>query len=131
MDLCMPHWIFVINDTDKEFDSRMQKKEWPIFSFTVNRNRIRPDDNVVFYKAGAGGQKFLGTATVTSKLKNGKNEMDFFVTLEDIKLWKNGIDIHPLVSKLELVKNKEMWGRHFQGGVRSVSDKDFQTILKN
>ncbi len=128
----MPHWIFIINDTDKEFERRMEKKEWPIFSFTANRKRINQKDKVLFYKAGIDGQKFLGTATITSKLKKESDEkIDFFVTLEDIKLWKNGIDIHPLVSKLELVKNKEMWGRHFQGGVRSVSDKDFQTILKN
>jgi len=128
----MPQWIFIINDTDKEFEKRMENKQWPIFSFTANRKRINPKDKVLFYKAGSGGQKFLGTATVTSKIKKEDDEkIDFFVTLDDIKLWKNGVNIHPLVSKLELVTNKEMWGRHFQGGVRAVGDKDFQTILKN
>ena len=109
----------------------MQKKEWPIFSFTANRNRIQPDDKVLFYKAGIGGQKFLGSATVTSKIKKGESSIDFFVTLSNIKLWKKGIDVHPLVSKLDFIVNKEMWGRHFQGGVRAINEGDFQIILKS
>lgn len=127
----LSHWIFVINDADKEFERRVQKKEWPIFSFTTNRNRIRPDDKVIFYKAGVGGQKFLGSATVTSELKKEEDSIDFFVTLSNIKLWKKGIDIHPLVSKLDFIVSKEMWGRHFQGGVRAINSRDFQTVLKN
>jgi len=121
----------VINDADKEFERRMQKKEWPIFSFTANRNRIQPDDKVLFYKAGVDGQKFLGSATVTSKIKKGEGSIDFFVTLSNIKLWKKGIDIYPLVSKLGFIVNKEVWGRHFQGGVRAINIRDFQTVLKN
>jgi len=128
----MSHWIFIINDTDKEFGRRMQKKEWPIFSYTVNRNRIRPDDDVVFYKAGVDGQLFLGTATVTSKLKkeDGK-KTDSFVTLKDIQIWETPVSIRPLVSKLEFIWNKKLWGHHLQVGVRRLSEKDFQTILKN
>jgi len=50
----MPHWIFVISNSDSEFEKRMKKKEWPIFSFTANRKKLESDDSVVFYKAGIG-----------------------------------------------------------------------------
>ena len=125
----MPHWIFVISNTDKEFERRMEKKEWPIFTFTSNRNRLLPEDKVVFYKAGEYGKKFLGTATVCSKIIQRIGEIDFFVTLKDIDVWKKPISMYLLVSKLELIKNRERWGRHFQGGIRTISKKDYETVL--
>jgi len=126
----MPHWIFVISNSDSEFEKRMKKKEWPIFSFTANRKKLEIDDSVVFYKAGIGGQKFLGKAEVASKIKKGEGKIDYFVSLKNTESWKKPVKIKPLVGKLDFIKDKNVWGRHMQGGVRSLSGKDFSTVVK-
>ena len=125
----MAHWIFVISNSDSEFERRMKKKEWPIFSFTAYRNRLEGDDSIVFYKAGVGGQKFLGKAEVASKIKKGEGKIDYFVSLKNIEAWKKPVKIKPLVSKLDFIESKEQWGRHLQGGVRKLSSDDFETIV--
>ncbi len=61
----MACWIFVINDDDKVFEKRMSEKKWPIFIHTHNRRNLRINDNIIFYKAGKDGQKFLGTANLS------------------------------------------------------------------
>ena len=104
-------------------------KEWPIFSFTAYRKRLEEDDSIVFYKAGVGGQKFLGKAEVASKIKKGEGKIDYFVSLKNIEAWKKPVKIKPLVSKLDFIESKERWGRHMQGGVRKLSSDDFETIV--
>ena len=122
------HWIFVINDTDKEFKRRLDKRKWPIFHFTINRKRIRADDLAIFYKAGAGGQKIIGKATTASAIISIDGKLDFYVKLKDVEQC-NDVSIRPLVKKLEFIKNKQQWGGYLQGGVRPITEKDYETIV--
>jgi len=126
----MAFWIFVISDTEAEFKKRMEKKEWPIFSFTANRRKLSEGDGIVFYQAGIGGQKFLGQAEVASKIKKEEDKIDYFVGMKDVKVWKNHVEMHPLINSLDFIGDKNAWGRHMQGGVRKLSRKDFTTIIK-
>ena len=123
------NWIFVINDTINELKRRVAEKKWPIYHFTVYRKKIRAGDRVVFYKAGANGQKFLGSATTASSILKIENKLDFFVRLKEIEICKHSVPIHPLVKDLDFFENKSQWGRHLQGGVRPINKKDYETIV--
>jgi len=107
-----------------------KKKKWPIFSFTANRRKLSEGDGIVFYQAGIGGQKFLGQAEVASKIKKEGDKIDYFVGMKDVKVWKNHVEMHPLINSLDFIADKNAWGRHMQGGVRKLSRKDFTTIIK-
>ena len=120
-------WIFVIKDSDNEFQNRIKNKQWPIYHRTRNRKKISIDDQVLFYKAGNDGQRFLGNAKIKTNLK--KNTMwDYSLELDEISIWKKSVLIKPLISDLDFITNKNNWGVYFQGGVISISSKDFNTI---
>ena len=99
----MVYWIFVISDTEAEFKKRMEKKVWPIFSFTANRQKLKEGDGIVFYQAGIGGQKFLGQAEVASKIKKDEGKIDYFVGVKYVKVWKNHVEMHPLINSLDFI----------------------------
>lgn len=121
-------WIFVIKNTDEEFEKRMKEKSWPIYSYTVNRKRIRPGDKIAFYKAGEGNKIILGISETSSEIKAQEGGIDFTVSLRNIDVWNKPILMKPLVDKLDFIDNKDQWGRYMQGGVVSISKKDFETI---
>lgn len=125
----MNHWIFVINDTKEEFENRMKSKNWPIFMHTPNRKSLCVGDHVVFYLAGREGQKFLGSAQINSEVKK-THRLDYFVELTNTEIWIKYVRIIELLTKLEFIKDKQVWGRFFQGGVRRISKKDFNVIIK-
>jgi len=125
------HWIFVINDSEKEFIRRLDKKKWPIYFHTINRKKIRAGNHVVFYKAGIGGQKIIGKARTSSEIISIEGKMDFFVNLEDVEHYEPHVQFHPLVEKLDFIKTKNDWGRHMQGGVRPISKKDYETMVSS
>lgn len=125
----MTSWIFVINDTNKEFKKRMRDERWPIFVHTQNRKNLQIGDNVIFYEAGLGGQKFLGTSSINSEVKK-TTRLDYFVELNNINVWKKNVKVKDLLNKLDFIKDKQVWGRFLQGGVRRISEKDFDIITK-
>ena len=125
------HWIFVISDSEIEFNRRLDEKKWPIYLHTTNRKKIQAGNHVVFYKAGTGGQKIIGRARTSSAIIPIKSKMDFFVRLEDVEHCEPHVRFHTLVEKLDFIKNKADWGRHMQGGVRPISKKDYETMVSS
>jgi len=126
----MINWMFTINDIDEVFSKRMKKKEWPLFNRTPMRKSIRADDRVVFYKAGEDGQRFLGKARLSSDpIKLG--DFLYKVKLSDIDLWKNGAKISNLLESLELIPNPTNWSSYLQGGVKKLTDGDFELIVSS
>lgn len=123
----LSNWIFVINDTQNEFEQRISDKRWPIYKFTRYRKVLRKDDNVIFYMAGSKGKKFLGKGRLASE--STPDGMDFFVTLSDVEVWKKPVHMNTVLQDLQLVTNKTNWGLHFQGGVTSLPDGDYKFIL--
>jgi len=120
-------WIFVIKDSDDEFQNRIRTKKWPIFSKTQNRKKLVIGDLIVFYKAGTNGQKFLGSAIIKTELKEQSTDK-YFLEMDKIVVWKNRVTMKQVIRKLDFIKNKNNWGNYFQGGVRVISEKDFLTI---
>ena len=123
----MNRWIFVIKGSDEEFQSRVKTKKWPIFNKTQNRKKLAIGDFIVFYKAGINGQRFLGSATIKTELKE-QTTFKYFLEMDKISVWKNPVAMKQIIAKLDFVKNKNSWGNYFQGGVRAVSEKDFFII---
>ena len=123
--------IFVIKDTDEEFEKRMDDKSWPIYSHTSNRRKLQAGDKVVFYKAGVGNKTILGTAEVASGIKPQGRTGDYTVSLRKIGIWKKPVLLKPIVGDLDFVDNKEQWGRYMQGGTIRLSEKDYNTIASN
>jgi len=107
----------------------MRDERWPIFVHTQNRKNLQIGDNVIFYEAGLGGQKFLGTSSINSEVKK-TTRLDYFVELNNINVWKKNVKVKDLLNKLDFIKDKQVWGRFLQGGVRRISEKDFDIITK-
>ena len=124
----MSNWIFVFNDDDRVFQVRIDEKTWPIFRKTPNRNRLRVGDNIIFYKSGTNGKKFIGKASIESNLQR-VDQFDYSLKLSGIKVWKKPVKVSKVINNLEFISDKTFWGRYFQGGVRSINDSDFEVIL--
>ncbi len=121
-------WIFVIKDSDDEFLNRVKDKKWPIYNKTRNRKKLVIGDQIVFYKAGTNGQKFLGNATIKTNLKK-QTTFEYLLEMHEISVWKTRVAIKQIITNLDFIINKENWGLHFQGGIIPISQKDFNTII--
>lgn len=145
------YWIFVVTDAKigaKEkkgieiFEQRISDAFWGIGERTPNRTKLKKGDNVVFYLGGKEGQKFLGMCTLASAYyKLGKQEKkklshgtpffraNYGVKLIDIEVWDTPRPIHPLIEILGFVQNPNVWGTYLQGGVRAISEDDYNLIV--
>ncbi len=123
----MANWILVMTGNDEEFKFRITAEKWPIYGHTTHRNSLKVGDNVVFYRGGAGGMIFAGSAMINSKLIE-EDGSDYHVELSEIKIWKP-ISIRPLIKSFSFVRHKTNWGIHFQGGVVHLPSNDYKLIL--
>ena len=145
----MDYWIFVVTEhktpngafTAQEiYKQRMADEFWGITQTTPNRRNIKRGDKVVFY-VGQPNMVFAGTAVSDSScfLLNKKEQdryghgKDFYtseygVRLKEIENWKTPKSVKSLVSELSFIENQQYWFTYFQGGVRQVTERDFQAI---
>ena len=121
------YWLFVINNTLEEFRNRIEKKSWPIYKRTPNRGNLWPGDFVVFYKAGKDGKRFLGKANLNSEAEKF-NSLNYAVKLKNITTWKKGVEITEILDDLLFIGNPKLWGNYLQGGVRRITERDYNTI---
>lgn len=144
------YWIFVVQDTKigtKEmkgieiYEQRMSDAFWGIGERTANRTKLERGDKVVFYLGGREGHTFLGTCTLHSKsykLKEEEREKlshdspffrpNYGAKLKDIEKWDKPKPIQPLVEDLGFITKPEFWGTYLQGGIRAISENDYNTI---
>jgi ethanolamine ammonia-lyase light subunit EutC len=107
---------------------------------TPNRRWVQPGDKVVFY-TGIPHKSFAGSATLRSasftlspaeqeQLAHGTQlfQSNYGVWLEDLVIWEHPRRVEDLLPSLEVIKNKISWYAYFQGRVRQLGEKDFQTI---
>lgn len=141
------YWIFVIKDQEDKsgtdiFKKLMEIKMWGLGERTPNRKRLEKNDSVVFYQAGVNAQQFLGFANLDSDVLKpsdvSKEDLesvaevfnaDYLIKLKDIITWPEPKMIGTILDKLEFIQNKEYWGTYFQGGVRAISEQDFNVII--
>ena len=147
----MNYWIFIVKGqtwdsethTGEEiFRQRMKDQFWGLGERTPNRANLREGDKVVFYIA-VPKKVFGGTATLTSsgsELSDSEKkqyahgtefyENDYGVLLKEIDLWATPKAVtEELISRLEFIENKTFWGSYLQGGVRQITEGDFNTIM--
>ncbi len=146
----MANWIFTV--TGQRFEGqnvppeeileiRFKDKFWGLAERTPNRRNVNKGDKVIFYM-GLPHKKFAANATLASdnfelsrrEIKKYGHDMDFYrqkfgVRLEDLSIWEKPMSAETLVPNLQFIENKEYWGAYFQGGVRQLSDHDFNMIL--
>jgi len=109
------------------FEKRISEEKWPIFKDTRNKMKLKKGDRIVFYKAGKDGHKFIGTARLGSEII--PDNMDFFVILEDIQIWKKPVEVPDILNELQFIVNKTNWGMYLQGGVSHLPDVDYKLIV--
>jgi len=146
----MNYWIFTAapyNANGESFtarqiyDRRMQDKFWGLGASTRHRKNVRKGDQVVFYVARP-EQVFAGTAQLASdcfdlspeERSNLSHGTSFFaadhgVRLETVETWPKPHPMAPLASTLQFVKNPAQWWTHLQGGIREVSESDYEQII--
>ena len=148
----MTNWMFIVTGrkydgetfpADQIFGIRFEDKFWGLGAKTPNRKNLKKGDRVVFYM-GLPHKNFVGAATLASgsyelsrsereKFSHNKDfyRSDFGVLLEDTTVWERATPVESLVPDLEFIDNKEYWYAYFQGGVRELSDQDFNLVLES
>lgn len=148
------YWIFVVTDQrigNEEmmgkdiFNKCIEDKFWGIGERTPNRKRLKKGDMVTFYLGGREGQKFLGSCKLDSRpiLVSQLNEKErkrlnrpspFFdaeygVYLSDVEVWDEPRRIQSLLPNLDFIRDKERFWLFLQGGVRAISEDDYNAIV--
>ncbi|MEM3437397.1 MAG: EVE domain-containing protein [Nitrososphaerales archaeon] len=143
-------WIFVVIDhktNDKIIKAidvlrnRIKEKFWSLNRNTKNFNRIKKDDEVIFYVGGSDGQKFVGRCTLDSDpypmTSEQKKQIIGYpstlfthaVNLKDSELWEEPLLVTDLKEELTFIKNKDLWQKYFRGSIILLSEEDYKTIL--
>ncbi|MBN1328664.1 MAG: EVE domain-containing protein [Candidatus Heimdallarchaeota archaeon] len=146
----MNYWIFIVTsqktiegifEAEKILKQRMEDGFWGLGEKTPHRRNLEKNDKVIFY-IGNPKKEFAVSASLASKsfsLTNNQKEnyshgLQFYkpeygVLLKDIKFLNPTRSIYNLISDLEFIENKQYWGIYFQGGVKQISEEDFQIII--
>ena len=122
----MDYFLFTTNIGHTELDKRFNSKKWPFFFNTRNQNNLKRGDKVIFYQGGMGNHKFFAdtiieSVTNTSKIKE--------INITEISRWNTPIDITEIYEKLEIIKQPKCYGVYLAGGIKKLSQKDFETIM--
>jgi hypothetical protein len=140
-------WIFVVTEKSEKslkltaeqvYQTRMNDKFWGLNKGTKYRNALKTGDQVIF---SSGTKSFLGTATLDSnsfelneQQKNifGHNneiyKTDYGVMLSNIVTWDHPKAVVDFADSLSFIRNPRQYGSYFQGGVKKISQSDFNNI---
>lgn len=143
-------WIFTVIDQrigqeEKKgieiYKKRMSDAFWGLSERTPNHKWLKEDDYVIFYLGRSEGKKFLGTSVLSSgyyeldeKEKKKLHHGPFFqsnhgVKLKNIEVWDEPINIHSVAKRLKFIRNKQIWWTYLQGGIREISEDDYNVIV--
>lgn len=102
---------------------------------------MKAGDMVVLYVGGAEAKHFIGTAILANEpypaasedralLRNlGIDFLNWAVDLKETRTWKSPKPIKQLLPKLSYVKDKKNYGLFLRQGVRTISERDYKTIV--
>ena len=90
-------------------------------------DKLKKDDKILFYLAGTGMHKFAGSAVVYSLSEDKKGR---FVKIDSIQVWKKTIEIKKIMGNLEIIKNPKYYGAYLAGGIKRLSESDYNLISK-
>lgn len=146
----MANWIFITTTQQTDagaltgrqiLETRMKDQFWGLGEKTPNRKALKKGDRVIFY-VGAPESAFAATATLASDsislsadrkeaLSHGSNffRAEYGVDLEAASILPTAKPITELAPNLEFIGKRQDWWCFLQGGVRGISDSDYQQIL--
>ena len=134
------------DDFDKRVDAnliadfRLKNRAYPMNKGTFFKERIKNNDNFIFYIAGKSSYKHsiyaCGKIGKTVPLES-YNEDDIHVgnpisrsvQLKSFKKFKNIRSLKDIKEDLNFIKDKKFWGRYLQGGITQLSKQDFERIV--
>lgn len=145
----MSNWIFIVTKQKEDgnwvlareiFESRMRDAFWGLSERTPNRQSLSTGDRIVFY-VGIPEPMFAGSATLATpsfKLRDEERldlshnreifTTEYGVRLSKINIWGQPIRAQDIIASLSFVENVQYWGSYFQGGIRGISDDDFEIL---
>ena len=134
----MQYWLIVTSPENFRLDRESLgfKLQGLPLRFRRQVQKMEVGDRVAYYIMKL--QKFGATATITGdyfedhvKVWSDENEMwparrlsKPNIILKDDEL----IDAKKIVPDLKFIENKEKWGTHFQGSIRTIPEEDFRLI---
>lgn len=152
------HFIFIVSETEglagekisahTVLKHRLSYSIWGLNKHTKNKKAVERGANVIFYVAGTAefSKCFVAKATVSgfydffteadlpkyTKVDKWLYDIPLIkLALSDIQWFMNPVDIHSIMSRMDLFRNKKVnnWGFLFQGGTRAISETDYNLIL--
>lgn len=147
----MNYWIFVVtNQITKKglmfgsevYEVRMDQQFWGVGKNTHNRNKLEVGDKVVFY-IGSPDMVFGGTAVIKAPCKKlskeekqkywyeGVSDPEYGLVLSEIQKWENKKPMKEVLHKLSFIENKAYWWTYLQGGIRKLTETDYQIIVSD
>lgn len=109
-------------------------------------SRVKPGDTILMYvRSETHGDTVLPSAImgefkVTELFEDGKplftappqmgdEGFPYRFRLKPVKIFKEPVEIKPLIPDLGFVTNKTMWSGHFRQAMREIPDEDYRKIL--
>lgn len=122
----MDHFLFTTNIEQDELDKRFDSKKWPFFFNTRNQKNLKKGDRIIFYQGGTGNHKFFADAIIVSVTNTPKTKE---INIAEISKWKKPVDITEIYEKLDIIKQPKCYGVYLAGGIKKLSQKDFERII--
>jgi predicted RNA-binding protein len=120
-------YLLIINNTEKELEQRLKSKKWPINEKTTFRGNMVQNDKIVIYQAGPNFHRFVATGIV----KSFEHDTDHkYINLDKIKIF-SPVDIKSIYHEMNLIRNPKYYGAYLAGGVKNITEHDFNLIVKN
>ena len=155
--LAANYWIFKVQTEEgglyrrRGFDlfvHRVKEGFWGLRKYNekghleANIENLKKSDCVVFYLVGAGGGRFIGNCVLDSDFERLDPERaklivhsDYLdcetgVFLKDVERWAKPLPLENLRGKNSFVAGGGKFGSHFQGSIKKIKRKEFDTIIR-
>jgi hypothetical protein len=146
----MNYWMFILTSQKEAglnyspediLRQRVADRFWGLGEKTPNRRALQRGDMVVFYLANPhkafaasavlGSASFALSPAEQEELAHGTAlfRAPYGVRLEQPIIWEQAHKVEDLLAGLSFIENKAFWYAYFQGGVRQLDERDFQTII--
>lgn len=139
----MQYFILLTSDNNKYaneiLEQRLKSKVWEIYDKTNLRDQLKEKSKVIFYLAGTGpnSQHFVGEAIIdkiiyanSSYSEEANTMIHSTLQFDKITNYEKPVSIKKLLKKLTFITNSAKYGTALVGGVRRISEKDYEAILK-
>ena len=120
------------------FRRRIDQNYWALYSQTRNKDAIKQNAHVLFFVSGKNnGGTLVGRAQVaekSSQVIRGSSIEEHgtvvaYLRFKEVTLFSNPISFREVLPQLSFCpKNMKKWGVVLMGGVRRLSDYDFNII---